>query len=204
MSADVSAIIAWLEAVAGAVVVDAEDQVELAQRLDVADDLPVELFVFEAVDLVRIIAENVGDATGFSVLAAVDLDAGGTRDFVLVLSAVALALAVGRVDWPSRPAARSARATLQLRAEQAYAVAAPLSADLYSWLRALVQVAVRLVSEIAANSAPLVQVSTPISIASTVAAYHLYGDANRAGDVVDIARSGTPMLMPSSFEALAR
>lgn len=203
MAADRSTVLVWLTSVAGSIVRDAEDEAQIARRVDAAAALDAGAFSAEVIDLVRIVAENADDEPAYAALAEVDLDAGASRDAIVLLSAVALALAVGRIGWPSRQAARKARSTLQARAEEAYAVASPLGPDLYAWLRSLVQVAVRLVSEIAANAAPMAQVSTPLSIPSTVAAYHLYGDANRARQVVDIARSATPMLMPSLFDVLA-
>jgi prophage DNA circulation protein len=89
--------------------------------------------------------------------------------------------------------------------EAALAVAAGFGAngsDLYGWLAGLNAMAVRVVSNIAADAVPLVRVETGVSLPSSVLAYKLYGDATRAEGLVDIARSMTPMLMPSVFEAL--
>ena len=74
--------------------------------------------------------------------------------------------------------------------------------DLYQYLSRLVEIAVLIVSDQAANAVPIVRVETQMSLPSTVLAYQIYGDAARAGSLVDIARSTTPMLMPISFDAL--
>lgn len=74
--------------------------------------------------------------------------------------------------------------------------------DLYGYLSRLVEVAVLIVSDQAANAVPIVRVETGISMPSTVLAYQLYGEADRAQGLVEIARSATPMLMPIAFDAL--
>ncbi len=203
MAADKTIILDWLATISTEVVTDTEDQTDIAARIAVADVLGAAEFAAESVDLVRIIAESVRDVQGFeNFVIADDIDA-ETRSALVLLAAIGQALAIGRVAWPSRPSARTARAALGSIAEEAYAVAATIDADLYSWLRSLVQVAIRLVSEIAANSTPMVQVMAGLSLPSTVLAYQLYGDATRAAQLVDLAGSATPMLMPTRFDALA-
>ncbi|MFD1328298.1 hypothetical protein [Mycoplana ramosa] len=202
MAADRTAILAWISAAAAEIVTDADDAADIAVRIDAADTLGVAAFAAETIDLVRIIGESVRDGRGFAALALPET-AGETRDALALLSAIGQALAIGRVAWPSRPAARAARTRLGNAAELAYAIAARLDAGLYAWLRALMQVAIRLVSEIAANSTPMARVTTNTSLPSTALAYQLYGDATRAGQLIDTAGSATPMLMPGSFDALA-
>ncbi len=73
--------------------------------------------------------------------------------------------------------------------------------DLYRYLSRLIEIAVLIVSEQAANAVPIVRVETGVSLPSSVLAYQLYGDATRAQSLVDIARSATPMIMPVAFEA---
>ena len=205
MAADRAEILAWLAALAGAIVTDADDAADLAQRIDDAAGLVAVDFAGEIVAMTRVIAENVRSAAAFRTLAITgefqDRDAGRA---VTVLSAAGLALAVGRVDWPSRPLARYARTLLVDRAQEAYAVASALGPEMLAWLSGLVAVAARLVSDRAANAAPLVLVETGIPLPSMVVAYQLYGDAKRAGALVDMAGAATPLLMPVAFEALAR
>lgn len=59
-------------------------------------------------------------------------------------------------------------------------------------------------SRLAASRAPLVRVETGISLPSTLLAWELYQDPDRAGELIDRNGIGTPMLMPVAFEALAR
>jgi prophage DNA circulation protein len=111
-----------------------------------------------------------------------------------------------RTDWPSRPSARAARTRVATAGAEGSAAADTLGgdgADLYAWLTATTAISCRMISEIAANAAPIVRVSTGISLPSTVLAYQLYGDAKRAGGLVDLAGSSTPMVMPTLFDALA-
>jgi hypothetical protein len=65
------------------------------------------------------------------------------------------------------------------------------------------QTAVEL-SRIAASRAPLVRVETGISLPSTLLAWELYQDPDRAGELVGRNRVSTPQLMPIAIEALSR
>lgn len=197
-------IIAWIEVRAAEIVTDADDSAMVADRVAVASSLDATVFAAEIVDLVRVTGESVRDEAAFkSLLALPDFENDAARDAVHVLSAVGLAIGIGRVAWPSRRAARRARELMIERAHLAYAVAGPLGPDFYAWISGLVAVAVRLISEVAANATPVVRVESGISLPSTVLAYHMYGDAKRASGLVDIAGAATPMVMPAVFEALA-
>jgi hypothetical protein len=197
-------VIAWLEACAAEIVTDVDDTVMVADRLAAASSIDAAAFASEILDLARVVGESVRTEAHFRRLAQMpDFEDAIARNAVQVISAVALAIGICRVSWPSRPAARKARTILVDTAHQAYAVASPLGPDLYAWLAGLVAVAVRLVSDIAANATPVVHVESGVALPSTVLAYQLYGDANRAGGLVDISGSATPMVMPSGFEALA-
>lgn len=197
-------IIGWLALRVADIVIDAGDLDDLAERMAAAPLLAAETFAGEMLDIARILGESARQPVHFSSLGVSGaFDTSAALDAVTLLSAVALAVAIGRIDWMSRPAARDARSILVEQAHRAYAVTARLGPDLHGWLAGLVAVAVRLVSEMAANATPMVTVQTGISLPSTVLAYHLYGDANRAGGMVDMARAATPMVMPATFEALA-
>jgi prophage DNA circulation protein len=197
-------ITAWLSGRTAVVVDDGGDLAAMADRLAAVPDLGAAAFAAEILDLARILGESARTATAFrALLVTGDFDHDGARETVLILSAAAAALSIGRVAWLSRPAARRARGDLVGRAQEAYAVARGFEPDLYAWLSGLVAVAVRLVSAIAADATPIVRVESGISLPSTVLAYRMYGDATRAGQLVDIAGAGTPMVMPVAFDALA-
>jgi hypothetical protein len=197
-------IIAWLAQKAAEIVIDEDDAIMVAGRLAVASSLDAAAFATEAIDLARVIGESVRTAAQFQALvifAEFDTDTG--RDGTTVLSAIAMAIGIGRVAWSSRPAARKARTLLVDQAHAAYAIAGRLGPDLYAWLAGMVAVAVRLISDLAANATPMVTVESGLSLPSTVLAYQLYADSARAGALVEIAGSATPMIMPGRFEALA-
>lgn len=205
MSADRDALISWLASLAAVLVADENDLNEFRARTAAASDLPAIGFASEMLALMRMVGESVVSPEGFDSLKTGSFSDGGTADACAVLLAVGLSIAGGRAQWISRPQARSGRERISAAGDAALSVISAIgadAADFYGWLSNLVQVAVRLVSDIAANLVPVVRVETGISMPSTVLAYRLYGDAKRAGNLVDIAGSATPMLMPVGFDAL--
>ncbi len=207
MAANKDTILSWLADLCAAIVTDADDLADTAGRIVAAADLDAEAFAPEVLDIMRVIAESVTDATAFVTIVIPDtVSPGDTFDAMTVLVALGLSVAGGRVVWRSRPQARKARARISSAGDAGLAVASAMGgdgADLYSWLSSVVEVACRLVSDLAANAVPIVRIQTGISLPSTVLAYQLYGDATRAGDLVDIAGSATPLVMPTAFDALA-
>jgi len=207
MAADRDTILSWLAELCAAIITDAEDLADTAGRIDVAADLDAASFALEALDLMRVIAESVTDASGFDMIVIPDtVAAGDTFDAMTVLVALGLSVAGGRVDWRARPRARKARTRIANAGDAGLTVISAMGgdgADFYSWLSSVVEIACRLVSDLAADAIPIVKVQTGISLPSTVLAYQLYGDAARAADLVDIANSATPMVMPTTFDALA-
>lgn len=204
MAADQIAVLSWLTEMVADVVTDAIDKRDLTRRIAVARSQPVEEFAPEILSIARVIADSVVTLTDFDRISIPAASDGETRDAMAIVEALALSIAGAKIDWPSRPAARAARSRIAASGDVALAVASRLrSPDLYAWLAAAVSTSVRVVSDIAANSVPVVRVETEMSLPSTLIAYRLYGEASRAGGVVDIARSATPLLMPSSFDALA-
>lgn len=118
--------------------------------------------------------------------------------------AAAASIAAVRRSYPARRDARVARAQLSEACDPVLVeVSAAFGADLYAWLAETTGQAAMDVSRSGADRAPMVRVETGVSLPSTAAAYALYGDANRAGEIVDRNRVATPALMPVSFEALA-
>lgn len=116
----------------------------------------------------------------------------------------ALAIAAVRDVYPARQDASTARERLAAYASPVldvlgeYAGAEPLA-----WLAEMTGQASLELSRKSATQAPLVRVETGVSLTSVRAAYELYGDANRATELVERNRVATPAFMPVRFEALA-
>lgn len=203
---DITALLAWIGSLSAAIVTDTDDRMRFAAAIESAPKLDAGLFSVSAIDMARVIGDSVSDTGGFQTLAVPHglpppLSAAGD-----VLQAVMISLAAVKVAWPSRPSARACRDRIGAAVERGLAAAVEIGADgadLYAWLSDLSGIAVQVVSELAANGVPVVTVRTGISLPSSLMAYHLYGDAGRAGDVVDVSRSSTPMLMPTRFQALS-
>lgn len=207
MAADKRAICNWLGSLAATIVTDTLDAESIAARLDVAPMLPADAFAMEGLSLMRVIAESVFSASGFDTLRVGQFEDAETADAGLILLGVGLAIAGARASWISRPQARDGRDRIASAGDTALSVVSAMGAngvDLYVWLSALTNIAVRLVSDQAADAVPVVRVETGISLPSTFLAYQLYGDAVRAAGLVEIAGVSTPMLMPSAFNALER
>lgn len=205
MSADKTAILDWLAALCSGIVTDVADRAEIAARIKAAGALDAQAFAAESIALMRAIAENASAPADFRDIGSDPGFAGDTASAGLVLQALGLCLSGCRIDWPSRQAARSARGQMAEAGRVALAAIAEkggLAADLYAWLAQIVATCCRYVSDVAANAAPLVRVETGLSLPSTVLAFQLYGDAARAASLVAVARSATPLVMPSAFEAL--
>lgn len=207
MAADKDTILSWLADLCAAIVTDKDDLADTPARIVAAADLDAIAFAPEVLDIMRVIAESVTDAPGFDMIVIPDtVSPGDTYDAMTVLMGFGLSISGGRVNWRSRPRARKARSRISSAGDAALAVVSAMGgdgADLYSWLSGIIEVACRLVSDLAANAVPIIRVQTGISLPSTVLAYQLYADASRAADLVDIAGSATPMVMPSAFDALA-
>lgn len=207
MPAEKQAICEWLGSLATTIVVDALDAQDIASRLDAAPALSADDFALESLSLMRVIAESVSSASGFDTLRHGKFEGAETASAASILLAVGLAIAGGRAAWISRPQARAGRDRIASAGDAALEVVSAMGAngvDLYVWLSALTNIAVRLVSDQAADAVPVVRVETGISLPSTFLAYQLYGDAGRAESLVEIAGVSTPMLMPSAFNALEK
>lgn len=59
------------------------------------------------------------------------------------------------------------------------------------------------IANLSANLRPIIRAQTPRSAPSTAIAFELYGDPSRATELVARANCGTPLFMPTSFDALA-
>ncbi len=198
-------IAGWIGDLAHLVITDADDLADVSDRAEALAALTGGSYAAEALDLVRIIGESAVLPVDFAALVAGNGIADmSSRAMAQFLATVARAVAIGRIDWPSRPAAIAAREALVADGETARATAASFGADVLTWFNGLMAIAVRLVSAIAATRAPMVTVETGISLPSTLLAYKLYGDPARAGALCDVAGSMTPALMPARFEALGK
>ncbi|MGO6699261.1 hypothetical protein ACCS33_07375 [Rhizobium ruizarguesonis] len=206
MAADRQAVLSWLADLAATIIQDVDDLADVSARISVATDLDAVAFATEGLTLMRVIAESVTLAADFDRISVPAAATGETRNAIAIMVSMGLAIAGCRAEWRSRPMARNARSRVSAAGDDGAAAADTLGgdgADLYSWLTAVTAVACRLISDMAANAAPVIRVSTGISLPSTVLAYQLYGDAKRAGELVDLADSSTPMVMPTLFDALA-
>ncbi len=116
----------------------------------------------------------------------------------------ALAIAAVRGVYPARPDARAAREAMGVSVSPVIASAGTaLGYEVEAWVAGTTGEAARILSRIAADRAPLVRVETPLSLSAVVAAYQMYGDANRARELVDRNRVATAAFMPVVFEAVA-
>lgn len=133
-------------------------------------------------------------------------DAAGGRVRAAEIAALiaAFALACCRVAYESEQDAATARATLARVAAPAIELAGTVSADLCEWLSRLTGEAALALSRLAATRAPLVRVETGVSLSAIRLAHDLYGDANRAGELVARNRAATAAMMPTAIEALSR
>ena len=206
MAADRQAVLSWLADLAATIVTDADDLADVTARIAAAPGLTAADFATEALALMRIVAESVTAPAEFDRISVPASVAGETRSAVEIMVSMGLAIAGCRAEWPSRPMARGARSRVSAAGDAGSAAAATLGgdgADLYAWITSVTAISCRLISDIAADAAPVIKIETGISMPSTVLAYQLYGDAKRAGALVDLAGSATPMVMPTLFDALA-
>jgi hypothetical protein len=139
-----------------------------------------------------------------TVLGEIDIEYGFPAALAAVLAGAYCACLI-RTDYPAQPDAAAARDLVRVLARR---IGEPLgdalgfvAADAFDLMTG--QTAVEL-SRIAASRAPLVRVETGISLPSTLLAWELYEDPERAGELVERNRVSTPMLMPVAIEALAR
>jgi len=114
-----------------------------------------------------------------------------------------LALVLLDGHYPDRKSAIDARALLD--AELTLSVdglSQNLPFDLYEAVVNLCGSVALELARTASNAAALIQVETGVAVPVSKLVYQLYGDPERAGDLV--ARNGisTPLLMPLKFEAL--
>jgi hypothetical protein len=147
------------------------------------------------------------DPAGAARLIIGSIDAERNTDAGLVEAAAmvgAAALVTARDEYPARQDAAAARAYLAAAAAPILAEVGTFGAPVLDWLSGLTGEVALALSRADADRSPLVRAETGFSLSAIRAAYELYGDANRAGELIARNRIATAAFMPVAFEALAR
>ena len=187
---------AWLSALASLLLSGEDDQAQMQRYLAVLATGDATGFL-QACKLLGEAADPVELVDAIGTLA--DDDA-----LALVGALVMHAFAAVRMDYRSRQDASAARAVLAAKAQAAYQqIGTSFGYEVLDWTVRLIGAAVVELSAIAARRAPIVRVETGQSLPSALLAFDLYGDPSRGQEVADRNRSGTSMIMPVRFEALA-
>ncbi|EDQ33954.2 hypothetical protein HPDFL43_05855 [Hoeflea phototrophica DFL-43] len=192
-------VLTILSGLARELILDADDLASV-DALAVAAQAGGESGVTALLQLARLTSEAADDAG--AVTDAVDRVQDDSALWRMA-GLVVVCFAAVRADYPSRQDAQAARTAISARAEIVYTEVSAYGPETLAWLMSLTGVATRYLSRTAAERAPAVRVETGISLPATVLAYQLYGDAGRAGELVDRNRISTSLLMPVSFEAVA-
>lgn len=152
--------------------------------------------------------DPIGTADGMlAELAAAPLD--GVVDLVTAAAlAAGAATALTRVEFSTRRDAAAARRRLALATAEIRVAVGRLGSlssgeDATGWLGGLLGEAAAALSREAATRAPLVRVETGVSIPSTVLAWRLYGDPERAGEIAAQARAPASLMLPVVVEVAA-
>ncbi len=116
----------------------------------------------------------------------------------------AVAMLVARDVYPARQDAAAARSMLAETAAPILIDVGAFGAPALDWLSGLTGEVALALSRTDADRSPLVRVETGVSLSAIRAAYELYGDANRAGELIARNRVATAAYMPAAFEALAQ
>lgn len=109
-----------------------------------------------------------------------------------------------RVDYQSRNDAAIARDGLRRLSEKLIEMLDDQYPDTFSFIVDMVGASVRELSSLAANLAPLINVEVGLRLPSSVLAFDLYGDPERGLELIERNVHGEAMLMPKSFEAVAK
>lgn len=146
-------------------------------------------------------------------LQAASLSSAVTRASVLGNAVAALveasclgeyAVALSQGSFVDRRSALDAKLSLDAKAGQALErIASACGEDVWSAASQAIGHAADYLAARALDLRPIILVSAPVALPATAVAWALYGDPQRASEVVARNRVGTPALMPLSFEALA-
>jgi prophage DNA circulation protein len=179
----------------------------LADSVPLAGNAPG-LFLLAYAALARHLAAEGDPASLTPSLEAMVIDA----DIADAMTAAAASILAGalcvlmlRIYYAAQPDAAAARDSIKAVAETILEkLGDTLGFKAMNALDAATGETTLALSRIAASRAPLVIVETGVSLPSTLLAWELYEDPERAGELVERNRIGTPLLMPIGFEALAR
>lgn len=154
--------------------------------------------ILAGLDLARLVGEaGKPDA----IIASIErVEAEGA--LVQTMQVMILCFAVTRASYEARQDASAARRRLSLRADDLYPTIAAAGSEALDFVARLVGAACQHLATIAATRVPLVRVETGVPLPSTVLAFDLHGDAGRAQSLVARNRSATPLIMPTTFEAV--
>ncbi|SHO65812.1 Mu-like prophage DNA circulation protein [Pseudoxanthobacter soli DSM 19599] len=154
--------------------------------------------------------DGVSDPAAADVLAAPSVAAIAANDALVAgLSRLTYlapyAEALARMSYPDRRAGVTARADFAERCEPALASATGAAGmEVFATVSALRGSVAAYLSRTITDLAPVVTVSAPRSMPAIWWAWRLYGDPERAGELVERNSVRHPAFMPASFEALAR
>lgn len=113
-------------------------------------------------------------------------------------------LAEARTAFPDRQAATEARNRITAAMDGATdRIAAILGQPTIAVLSAAARECSAFLVRNAADLQPIVSVDAMRSYPSTAVAWALYGDPQRAGELIERNRVGTPLFMPASIEAIS-
>lgn len=121
----------------------------------------------------------------------------------LLLIAEAGAAAASR-SFSSRGQAKESRDAIVAAFDAALLAAVECPEVVILGARESIAAAIRHLDDTAGDLAPLVKIDLPRSLPSVLVAWALYRDPSRAPELVAAARTGTSLLMPTSFVAPAR
>jgi prophage DNA circulation protein len=152
---------------------------------------------------------QVAAATAVSLVPAVDDAPETTQAAAAIRAALAVAATMQAIrllstaTYTDRPSAIAARTLIGTIAEAVLPLYGALGPKVTNAFSDLWGQAVTYLTQVITNLKPVVLYEVNLSLPSTVLAYRLYGDPSRATELVARNRVGTPMLMPTLFEALA-
>ncbi len=114
------------------------------------------------------------------------------------------AIALSQGSFTDRPSALSAKQALSNAATGAVERIARVSgADVWEAITTAVERASDHLADRSLDLRPVVLVTTPQTMSASAMAWALYGETQRAAELVDRNRVGTPAFMPTTIEALA-
>jgi len=114
------------------------------------------------------------------------------------------AIALSQGLFSDRASALDAKARIAVEAaESLERIASACGREIWDAVSVSIQYASDYLVARSLDLRPIVMVSTPLPMPATVLAWALYGDTQRADELVDRNRAATPAFMPTRFEALA-